>query len=418
MMNIPKTDKDEATETALRKVIQARSNLILDEPFFGTLALRLDLVPDPTCQTFWTDGKRMGFNPAYANSQTLAKTTGLVCEEVMHNADGHPWRRDGRDPREWNEACDYSLMPIIVASGKQIPDDSLYDPRFDGMAAEQIYALRQQERSQQNQDGGGKKSEGGDHQKEESKQSGHGQEEDRESDGESEGQEESDKPMSGGEVRDCTDDDAPTLEAEWEVAVIQAAQAAKAQGKLPAGIERLVEEIRRPKIDWRAALRRFVQTCAKQDFSWRQPNRRYVSYGLYLPELRSEQMPDVGILWDSSGSRDDNEARAECGAESASVIEECKPEKTHVIYCDARVQRVDVFEQGDPVKFSPCGGGGTDFRPAFEYVEKENLDLACMIVITDLMGTFPDKEPPYPVLWVSTTDRTAPFGETLRLRDD
>ena len=428
---ITTTIKDEATETALRKVIQARSNLVMDEPFFGTLALRLDLTPDPTCKSFWTDGKRMGFNPAYANSQTLDKVIGLVCEEVMHNADGHPWRRDGRDHKEWNISCDFALMSIILAAGMQIPDDSCYDPRFDGMSAEQVYAIRQQERQPQGQDGNGKgggqsESQDGD-QEEKSKQpeqnEGDEEEEPQESsggdeDGQGKEEEESSKPMSGGEVRDCTEEDAATQEAEWQVAVIQAAQAAKAQGKLPAGIERLMEEIRRPKIDWRAALRRFVQTCARADFTWRQPNRRYVASGLYLPSLRSEQMPPVVIGWDASGSRNYDEAREECGAESAAVIEEVKPERTYVVSFDAKVQRVEEFEPGDEIKFNPKGGGGTDFRPLFAWIEENEIEPACVIMITDGWGDFPTTEPNYPVIWAMTTDVKAPFGETLRLAEN
>ena len=43
------------------------------------------------------------------------------------------------------------------------------------------------------------------------------------------------------------------------------------------------------------------------------------------------------------------------------------------------------------------------------------IQPACLVYLTDLQGTFPDKPPDYPVLWVTTTDQEAPWGETVRL---
>ena len=362
----------------INKIIQARANLVLDECFFGTLALRLELKEDPTCKTFWTDGHYLAFNPAYVESLTLAECQGVVSHEILHVSNGHCWRRDGRDKKRWNLAADFAIDPVIVAARMRLPDGGHIDPSLDGLSAEEIYARQQP--PPQGQTGN-----------------------------------EGDRDFGCGEVRDCEDEDAATQEAEWQVAVIQAAQAAKAQGKLPAGIERLVEEIRRPKIDWRATLRRFVQTCAKRDFTWRRPNRRYVASGLYLPALQSEQMPPMAIYWDTSGSRDYEEARAECAAEIASIIEEVKPERTYVIYGDTQFQHADEFEPGDEIKFNPKGGGGTDFSWIPKYIEEQGIEPACLICITDGLGVYPTKEVCYPVIWVMTTDCEPPFGECIKI---
>jgi hypothetical protein len=37
------------------------------------------------------------------------------------------------------------------------------------------------------------------------------------------------------------------------------------------------------------------------------------------------------------------------------------------------------------------------------------------VYLTDMYGTFPNKEPEYPVLWCATSDVVGPFGETLRI---
>ena len=45
---------------AEQKIRKARAGLILDQPFFGALALRLQLKADPGCKTAWTDGQVLG----------------------------------------------------------------------------------------------------------------------------------------------------------------------------------------------------------------------------------------------------------------------------------------------------------------------------------------------------------------------
>jgi predicted metal-dependent peptidase len=61
------------------------------------------------------------------------------------------------------------------------------------------------------------------------------------------------------------------------------------------------------------------------------------------------------------------------------------------------------------------GGGGTDFRPVFEWVEESQTEPACLIYLTDLCCHSYPAPPDYPVLWVTESRRTAPFGETVRI---
>lgn len=382
------------------RIIQARSNLILEEPFFGSLALRLELVSDPSCKTFWTDGRSIGFNPDYAAGLTLAEIEGVICHEVLHVSNGHPWRRGAREHKKWNVACDESINPIILEAGRTLPAGVLLSPQYQGMSAEEVYARLPQDSGQDD------KSQG---QGQGQSSQGQGQGQDSQ---DQQGQDQS--PAGCGEVRDAPVDDAEALEAEWQVATFQAAQAAKAQGKLPASLERIVEELRQPKVDWKAALRRFVQQVAREDYTWRTPDPRYVSAGLYLPGVRSEQMPAIAIGVDGSGSCWDKQE--EFAAELTSVMAECAPEMIVVIYADAKVQHVEEFQRGETINFVAKGGGGTSFRPVFEYIEQENIEPACLIYLTDLEGTFPESEPEYPVLWAATTDIQPPFGETVRLK--
>ena len=142
------------------------------------------------------------------------------------------------------------------------------------------------------------------------------------------------------------------------------------------------------------------------------PNRRYIAGGLYLPELRSESMPAIVVVVDSSAST--QTVLPTFKAELQSIVEECQPESTIVIMADAKVQRIDRFERGEAIEFNVEGLGGTDFRPAFEHVDREQLDPACLIYLTDGDGVYPDEPSTYPTLWAITTpDRQAPWGETV-----
>ena len=170
----------------------------------------------------------------------------------------------------------------------------------------------------------------------------------------------------------------------------------------------------RPRVDWKSILRRFVQQSACADYSWRMPNRRYIARGLYLPELRSESMPPIVVVVDSSAST--STVLPAFKAELQSIVEECQPESTIVVMADAKVQRVDRFERGDPIEFHVEGLGGTDFRPAFEHVDREQLDPACLIYLTDGDGVYPEEPCTYPTLWAITTPkRQAPWGETVHI---
>lgn len=372
------TDIDQETQKATQAIIRARTNLVMMEPFFGTLAIRLKLKADPSCQTAWTEGTHIGFNPTWINTLTPHEVRGLICHEVLHVSNGHPWRRGHRDHddpmhKKWNHACDHAINPIIKEAKHELPPGGLFDKQFAGLSAEAIYNKLP------------------------------------------------DIPSGGlptDEVRDAPNpEEHAQQQAEWQVAVRQAAQVAKMRGRLPASLERLVEELTRPKIDWKSELRRFVQQAARNDYTWRRPNSRYVHAGLYLPSLYSEEMPPMVVAVDTSGSIGQEELRT-FASEITAIAQECRPSHIHVLYIDAKVQKVDEFETGDVIEIKPKGGGGTDFRPAFDWIAENQVEAACLIYLTDMYGDFPPEAPDYPVLWVSTSDHHAPFGETLRLEID
>jgi predicted metal-dependent peptidase len=121
----------------------------------------------------------------------------------------------------------------------------------------------------------------------------------------------------------------------------------------------------------------------------------------------------VAIAIDTSGSIDHQQLK-QFLTESQQILQSLTNAKLLVIDCDSKVQQVTTFEAGESLaRHEFLGGGGTDFRPAFEEISKYELDV--MIYFTDGQGRFPEKEPHIPVVWVLTSNIKPPFGAVVNL---
>ncbi len=426
--------------TAESKIAMARFALVADNPFWGSLAMNLKLVADPTCKTAWVDGRSLGYNPEFIMGLTHDRTVGMIAHEVEHVALGHPWRRDSRDNREWNIATDKAINHDLREAGFKLPDGVFYASGDEiGKSAEWIYSHterppqqqpqpepEQQDEPEQEEDEqqGGGQGEGdeedeqdGDGQSPADDSTGDGEGDGEPGDGDANGDGEGD-PM--GELRDAPadvdeDGDPAPTEQDWKERVAAAAVFAKGQGKLPTGMERQVERAMRPTLDVKSLLLRFFTERAAADYTWSRPNRRYLPMGIYLPSLEANGLGEIAMYVDTSRSMS-VEALEKAKAIIDSVIEECRPAAVTVYYGDSDVAHVDRFEQGEELVWRAKGGGGTDFRPIFEAVEQAERPVVAVVGISDLDGAFPDYVPDVPTLWLSTEEyATAPFGEVVYL---
>ena len=352
------------------QITRARTGLILDQPFFGRLAMMLRLVEDSGVKTMAVDGKSIFYNPDFTATLSPEKTKTVIAHEVMHCVYDHMSRRDQRHPRTWNQAGDYVINLVLVDSGFTPVDNWLYSKSYAGMSTDEVYGMLPPPDDDDGND-----------------------------------------PMD--EVLDGAADDAGTLATDWKVATIQAANAAKEFGKMPASLSRLVEELTTVKVDWRALLRQFITERSKDDYSWMRPNRRFQSMGIMLPGLFSETMGEIVVAIDTSGSIT-QEMLNIFGAEIKAIVGSTRPSKTTVIYCDAEVNHVDEFGPNDDMVFAMHGGGGTHFAPPFAYVEQNDIKPVCFVYLTDLYGGF-GPQPSYPVLWACTTTQVAPWGTTIAI---
>lgn len=422
------------------RMVQARAELVLDHPFFATLALRLELREDPHCATAWSDGKILGYNPAYIAAQSLEQIKGMQCQEVLHLACVHHLRREGRDPKLWNRACDYAINPILLEAGIQLPEGFLDDPAHHGKSADAIYeillkemeerpggqgAAEMETSSGEEAEGGGGSSGpggqdfGGDAGQDEP--SGPGQ---QSKSGGGAGGKDGDNadPGRSGEVRDApvksqgSGDDSPGAEDQWRMNVAQAMRAAREAGNLPGSVERIFSEMLTPRLGWRELLARFVAHCARSDFSWVRPNRRYLHAGLYLPGLDSQELSNVAVAVDVSGSIEQSHLDA-FSAEIFSLLEEFDTELI-LLTCDAALTSSRHLSRQDmPLQLVAKGGGGTDFRPPFLALEQEGIVPSCLVYFTDMQCTRYPEDPGYPVLWIAAREVqfSPPFGEVVNM---
>lgn len=173
-----------------------------------------------------------------------------------------------------------------------------------------------------------------------------------------------------------------------------------------------------PRIDWRAALRDFVQeVCAgKDESSWRRPNRRYLADDVYMPSLSGVTLAELVVGFDTSGSCFGSEEMTRFVSEITTIIEQVKPSKTHVIYWDSNVRGMQTFEDGQFAvqNLKPMGGGGTDGSVLFDYLRSNNINPTAIVQFTDgYVGDWGTSS--WPTLWAVTSNKRAPFGTTIKL---
>jgi predicted metal-dependent peptidase len=392
-----------------RRLQKARTTLLLDHPFFGSLLFRLKGCESRAVKTMATDGISIYYNPDFVETLNAATLCGVLAHEVLHPALHHHLRRSGRDPKRWNEACDYAINPLLLDAGLHLPEGVLVDHRFREMSAEQIYNKLQTEAEREPGD--------------------QDEVEDSEGDGTADpasvlgNSDAISAPVTEGgigQVLDAPspDEETPTVDEqvrEWRVAVNQAVTLAKQAGKIPTGIHRTLDGVAKAAVDWRELLRRLWSETTPADYSWMRPNKRHIWCGLYLPGVTRESVGDVAIAVDCSGSVNSRLLRL-FEAEIRSIIAGQRPQRVYVLYFDAIVHKVETFEAGQCVSLEPKGGGGTEFGPCFTWLEEHGIVPQTLIFLTDLYGSFPPSEPCYPVLWASTGGRKAPFGQVVPMQ--
>jgi predicted metal-dependent peptidase len=385
------------------KLAAARTRLILDKPFLGALALRLPMIAaDPKwCQTTSTDARSFYYNPAYIDALSLEQAQFVLANQALHCALSHFSRRQHRSRHRWDIACDHAINPLLVEDGLTPPPGTLVLECYEGMTAEEIYPYIEENDSdepeeQPRQDGDGS----GD-----SREDSSGGEQDNSAKNESKGAGRP-QPLSAAEQE--------SLSVQWQQRLAGAAQQAQQAGKLGGLLGRMVGELMQPKLPWRLLLARYMTQYARDDYSYMRPSRREGE--MIFPSLRSAQA-DICVVLDTSGSISEQEID-----EFMSEIDAIKGQlRARILLqaCDTTLAGEGpwLFEPWDEFRLPTTiqGGGGTDFRPIFEWISSQGREPDLLLYFTDAQGEFPQAEPTYPVLWLVKGKAPVPWGQRIQL---
>ena len=376
--------KQLTAEERLSKAVVA----IMGHPRYTALAGVL-MIGEKTIEddvpTACTNGRDVKYGRAFVDSLTDAELRGLV----LHEDEGHKLHRHLEiwrwmyeiDPHLANCACDYVINIKIVDDNKddgfaQLPDGGLVDERFRGMDSAQVFNILRKEQDEQSQDSQDNESEGDGEQSE-----GGTTGSNNAAVGQGTGFDEHD--WEG--AQSLSDEDKRELARDIDEAIRQGAMAA---GKMGGTGNRDLDELLQPQVDWREVLREFIQnTCAGNDYStYARPNRRLMSQGIIMPSGISEQVGELVIAIDTSGSIGQRELTAFL-SEVKGVCDTVKPDKLRLLYWGSSVvgdEAYDMHELDNLVKSTkPMGGGGTDVNCVTQYMADEGIKPQACIVLTD-----------------------------------
>ena len=357
---------------------------------------------DDTVPTACTNGRDERYGRAFVASLNDSELRFLVLHEVYHKLYRHlttwRWMYD-QNPQAANQACDYVINIKLVDDNKDgfarmtgPLTMGCLDEKYRGWDSAMVFA----DRKKQGKSGDGQ---------------GQGQ-------GQGQGGGFDDHDWDA--AKEMSDDEVQALAREIDGAIRQGAMAA---GKTGSGGDRMFDELMQPQQDWRDVLRDFVTTtCAGRDYStWQRPSRRYIGAGYYMPSGISEQIGEIVIAPDMSGSTFAPGVLPRMMSEIKGIVETVKPEAVRLLYWDTAIcgdERYDTHELDTLIQTTkPKGGGGTMVECVPAHMTKNNIRAQCAVVFTDgyLGGTWGHWD--CPVLWVIVDNKSCqpPFGTTVHV---
>ena len=399
---------DKSQNKILNKLSAARTRLILDNPFLGSLILQLPLKeasPD-WCKTIATDARFFYYNEEYIESLNLSETQFVLSHEALHCGLSHFSRKQHRTKMKWDLACDYAVNGLLLGEDLTAPKGTLYQEAFDGMAAEEIYPsiednddseLLDEHLYDQNNSGNQNNSE--------------------KTDEANNGPNKNNTDVQKTRPEAIKFQQQQELSQLWQKRMAGAIQQAKLAGKLSENMSRQVGKLLKPKISWRQLLSEHMCLQAREDYSYLRPSTRRDEDAIF-PGLRSHQI-NLVVALDTSGSVSDKELNA--FVSELNAIKGQVRARITILGCDERIvdKNIQTFEPWDTLVLPDfyLGGGGTAFEPVFQWVDKLDIRPDLLIYFTDGKAHFPNPVS-YPVIWVIKGKVIPPWGQRIPLNDE
>lgn len=409
--------------TALTFQVPALNHLmysLLDRTDDGDVAVFTDKIPLAA-----TDGKCVLLNPDtfFGKDLNLKNRLFVQGHEVFHNVFehivmGYRWRVTGKvdypngvslpyDHMLMNKAMDYIVNATLVSAKiGEMPTGKwagLYDPNITIDGDVDLLDVYRKLYRQQKAQGQSKPCAGGQGGGDEGKDHGGGfcQHEDLGS-------------AKGKNAHEVASSHSPQ---QVQTAIAAAANAARLMGKLPAGLERVLNKLLTPTVDWREHVRALLMRKAGSGgYDFQKADEELIIRDIYAPQRSGHGVGTVVCVIDNSGSVQQSDYDLFYG-NVAGMLDDLRPKCLHVIWCDLAVHKsIEVDNAMDLIGLKVGGGGGTDFRPAFDEVARLGLKPDAMIYLTDGLGDFPEHAPDYHVIWGSIYEPAKyPFGDVVQV---
>ena len=368
--DITESELDEMRKDVLDRIIIARVGLLLRHPFFGNMATRLKIqAADEWCPTAAVDGRNLYFNTQFFNAMNNKEIEFVIAHEILHCVFDHLGRRDERNPMLYNIAADYIVNNLLVRDRigeKPSIVDCFQDFKYEGWTSEEVYDELFKEAEKNGQEFLEQL----------------GEMLDEHLDLEGDGTEEDNKDGKGRPKYSKAEMD--QIKDEIKEAMIQASQTAGA-GNTPAGVQRIIQQLTEPKINWRELLRQQIQSTIKSDYTFARPSRKGWHTGAILPGMNFQDTIDICITLDMSGSIGDAQAKDFLG-EIQGIMDEYKDYKIKLWCFDTAVYNEQDFsaDDGDALTdYEIYGGGGTDFMVNWQYMKDNDIQPKKFIMFTD-----------------------------------
>lgn len=381
-----------------KKIITRGKLRLLKHRFIGSMFLTFrDVIEHPGIPTYATDMINCYYNPFTVVKETTEDCVASLAHETMHKILRHGMRapKGKYDHKTWNCACDYALDAILKDEGFHLdPDLFLYNPEWHGLPAEVIYKKLMDNPSQMPE--------------EVPIHVFHPAQTDPET-----GETKLDKD---GNPVPAKLDDMVGLDASIDSQIINAHEANKQFGLKSQALKDLIKDLKENKVSWEDVIFRTAMGTVPEDFTWNRPNRRYIGLDIYLPSMLKRGVGTIYIWPDSSGSMSRDKEIPAIYSEMKYILERMMPEKTVIVNLDSAIHQVKEYYRGDvPEELDYIGGGGTDPKPFFKYIEEQG-DCHMAVCLTDMCFDHNIPEPNYPVIWASTmkTDEI-PFGTLIHI---
>lgn len=378
---------------------KAKSQLNVKYPYFGMLASRLKHEESEKVNAYASNGARFLYNDEFIQKCSIEELMFTLTNAVMHHVLAHQQRRLGRKGHLWQLATDFAINNILKQNGMIIPKGANFNEEFAKMYAEEIYEALKEEYYGDMADAYDEDDFGSDTppniklNPEEAA---------------------SDEEYNAFANLEQIDDELdPQNESNWQYADSVAREVANRKSAMPSGFERLAKKMKASGVDWRFELYNAINRHMRNNYAFMPPNKKHIYRGIALPSLASDTL-SLCVAIDTSGSIDESLLGAFM-EEFKAIMTNFPAVKIELIIADAKVHCHYTFQGGEKLDFPIKGGGGTDYRPVFEYIDA-NLPMNTMLLyFTDGDGWFPKIPPSYEVLWALSRQAKVPFGRGLVL---